>query len=306
MKFNRDSNYNGSTFQEVRDQVFSDPYDSLPELPITPITVTRMFKGFSNLLYKAAHRTIKREDDILPYFEKLIHSNGVGYSGTWNITEDNPYSGLFKKGTKSLLVARASCILTEIMKGAHRGFGFAGKIFPTMDPNEKVKTGNFLTLNSFVGTPDRYFCDVEISNNPEIGFGWNIAKYFGVLATTLSSFPWSDNPLTYRTLYQVARIGVEEGEEIKAPTWLMVKARDNRINDYPDFRNEIMVENRKDGVLILDVFTSEIPDKKNRQWKKIGHVELNESVTSVSADHRLHFHHLKIRGSGFNKIPRVI
>ena len=306
MNTSRDQNYSGSTFQEVRDQVFSDPYESLPELPITPITVTNMFKGFSNLLFKAAHRTIKKEDDILPYFDKLIHSNGVGYTGTWNITEENPYSGLFKKGTKALLIARASCILTEIMKGAHRGFGFAGKIFPTMDPNEKVKTGNFLLLNSFVGTPDRYFCDVEISNNPIIGFGWNIAKYFGVLATTLGSFPWADKHLTYRSMYQVARIGVEKGEEIKSPTWLMVKAKNNRINDYPDFRKEIMVDNRTGGVMILDIFTSEVPDKNNRQWKKIGYLELNESIVSNSADHRLHFHHLKLRGSGLKNLPSGI
>lgn len=306
MQFKRDEKYQGSTFKEVRDQVFSDPYESLPKLPVTKITVFRMFKPFKNLLKAAAKRTMREEGDILPHFNKLIHSNGVGYSGTWNVTEDNPYTGLFKQGTKVLMVARASCILTETTKGAHRGFGFAGKIFPTSDPNEKVKTANLLLLNSFVGTPDRYFSDVEISNNPVIGFGWNLAKYFGVLATTLFSFPWADSHLTYRSLYQLARVGVDEDEIVKSPTWLMVKARDNRLQDFDDFRREIVVENRNDGRFILDVFTSESTNKKDRQWQPLGYIDLDESIMSESTDHRLHFHHMKLRGSGIKGIPRGI
>ncbi len=302
MKTLRDPSYQGSTFREVRDQVFSDPYETLPELPLSKVSLFRMFGKGGNLLYRAAKRTIKHEADILPYFDKLIHSNGVGFSGTWNITEDNPYTGLFREGTKCLMVARASVILTEIQKGAHRGFGFAGKIFPTMDPDERVKTGNFLLLNSFVGTTDRFYSDIKISNNPIIGTGWNLVKYFGVLATTLSSFPWADNHLTYRSMVQVARIGLEEGEEVNPPKYLAVQARNNRIQDLPDFRHELDVSNREGGKLILDVFTSEVDDKEARDWQRIGFVELTESIASESTDHRLHFHHLKLRGSGIKKV----
>ncbi len=307
MNFERDKSYLGSTYQEVRDKVFSDPYSCLPELPLDPIKTSRFFKKFKNLLYRAAQRTTKQEGDILPYFDKLIHSNGIGYSGTWNITEDNPYSGLFTPGTKALMVARASCILTEMNKGDRRGFGFAGKIWPTMNPEEKMKTANFLLLHSFVGTKDRYFSDVEISNNPFIGVGFNLITYATVLMVTMASFPWADKKLTYRSLIQMARVGVEDPKDIKAPTWMMVKARPDRKQDFKDFRKEILVENRESGKFILDVSVTEVPkDQKDRKWKKIGYVELNESIASVSTDHHLHFHHLKIRGTGIQNLPSGI
>lgn len=59
-------------------------------LPLSKVSLWRIFGKGGNLLYRAAKRTIKHEADILPHFNKLIHSNGVGFSGTWNVTEDNP------------------------------------------------------------------------------------------------------------------------------------------------------------------------------------------------------------------------
>src|SRR5262245_22280493 len=47
------SSYQGSTFKEVRDQVFSDPYKVLPQLRVT---FRSFFRGFTNVLFKAAQR----------------------------------------------------------------------------------------------------------------------------------------------------------------------------------------------------------------------------------------------------------
>ena len=288
--------YSGSKFQEVRDQVWSDPYDGLP---IQKIASKNYFKNFSNLLYRAAKRTVRVKADLLPRFDKLIHANGIAFTGYWEITEENPYTGHFKKGSQALLIARASVILSETTADYKRGFGFAGKIFPTLDTNEQVHTADFLMLDSFVGSPARFYSDVGISNHPVIGMGWNIAKYFGVLATTLASFPWADLPLTYRPVFKVASIGVSKEEDIKSPTWLMVKARaDSRIEDKMDFREEIAIANQKEGKLILDVHTSESKRKKGkRPWTRIGKITLTESILSDSCDHRLHFHHPKVRGT---------
>ena len=88
---------------------------------------------------------------------------------------------------------------------------------------------------------------------------------------------------------------------------MMVQARNNRIKDYDDFRKEIVVENREGGKLIFDTYTSEKPRVKGvREWTKLGHIELTESIASVSTDHHLHFHHLKLRNSGIKNIPRGI
>jgi hypothetical protein len=81
---NNTPKYEGSTFQEVRDQVFSDPYPGYPEkLPIDPIASRRFFKRFQNLLLAAARRTVAQKADLLPYFDKLIHGNGMAFSGIW-------------------------------------------------------------------------------------------------------------------------------------------------------------------------------------------------------------------------------
>jgi hypothetical protein len=63
--------------------------------------------------------------------------------------------------------------------------------------------------------------------------------------------------------------------------------------------------NREGGKLIHDIFTSEIDDQEARGWQRIGFVELTESITSESTDHRLHFHHLKLRGAGIKMLYGV-
>jgi hypothetical protein len=306
---NNTPKYEGSTFQEVRDQVFSDPYPGYPEkLPIDPIASRRFFKRFQNLLLAAARRTVAQKADLLPYFDKLIHGNGMAFSGIWEITEDTPYSGYFAKGSKGLLIGRASVILTETTSDAKRGFGFAGKIFPTLDPNEKVKTADFLLLDNFVGSPAKHYSDIGISNHPVIGMGMNILRYFGVLATTLASFPRVDLPLTYRPVFKVASLGLPEGQEPVSPTWMMVQARaETRIQDKKDFREELMVENQTGGKLLLDVYTSETPRQKDgdRPWTRVGLITLNESILSESCDHRLHFHHPKVKGTKWTPENRM-
>src|SRR5688572_19611041 len=140
------TSYQGSTFKEVRDQVFSDPYKVLPQ---DRVTLRSFYRGFTNVLFKASLRTLDDPTDIVPYFQKLVHPNGVALAGTWNITEKSPYSGYFSQGSKALIMVRCSTALSETKRGKDRAFGFAGKLFPTTDPLKRVKTADFFAIDVF-------------------------------------------------------------------------------------------------------------------------------------------------------------
>lgn len=46
-----------------------------------------------------------------------------------------------------------------------RSFGFAGKLFPTLDPNEllKVHTANFFLIDDLGGTTANHYTDVAMN-----------------------------------------------------------------------------------------------------------------------------------------------
>ena len=120
--------YEGATFNEVKDVAFSGPYDELPHYRgLRPGKFVQFFND-------SARNLIDRRD-ILPPFEKLIHPNGVCFTGTWRIDTDSPYTGYFAQGSEGLLLVRGSVAGPDLNAGDRRSFGFGGKIWPTMDPD---------------------------------------------------------------------------------------------------------------------------------------------------------------------------
>ncbi len=286
--------YRGSTFREVRDLMFSDPYETLPQ---NVVTLGSFYKGIKNKLFKAAQRALDDSSDTGPYFQRLIHPNGIALAGTWQIKEDSPYSGYFKKGSKGLIIVRSSVVLSKTKQGQNRGFAFAGKIFPTMDPDERVKTADFFTIDVLLGTKARYFTDVSLTNEVPPGFNLDIIRLFGIIISSIGTLVRADFNAFYRPTYPVAELGLAEGEESNAPKWMMIKAwSGNRKVDRADFRDELRVENYKDGELFFNI---SVASKKllsgGRDWQYIGYIKLTESVTSESCDHRLVFQHPKLK-----------
>ena len=121
--------------------------------------------------FNHAARNLADKRDLLPYYDKLIHSNGICHTGVWEITEDNPYSGYFSKGSKGLVLTRASVAGLFIQANASRAFGFGGKLFPTMDPDEKVYPANFVTVSHLSGIRTKHIVDIESTNAPSVGLG---------------------------------------------------------------------------------------------------------------------------------------
>jgi hypothetical protein len=67
--------YDGSTFEEVKSVTFSGPYTQLPNHRSLGLkTVVQFFND--------AARNMHDKRDIRPRYDKLIHSNGICFTGT--------------------------------------------------------------------------------------------------------------------------------------------------------------------------------------------------------------------------------
>lgn len=286
--------YRGSTFKEVRDQVFSDPY---AVLPLHVITLGSFYKGLANLLLRATRRTLDDPADISPYFQKLVHPNGVALTGTWNITEESDYTGYFGRGSQALIIVRCSTLLYKTTRGSFRGFAFAGKIFPTMDPHERVRTADFLTIDVLAGTRAAHYTDVALTNEPPLGFNSDVIRLLGVVIATFGSFIQADYNPVFRPLYPVGELGLPPGGTANTPKWMMVRAwPGSGQSDEVDFRNELCVGNYVNNTLSFNISTaSRRLLTGERDWRPLGHIDLTESVASESCDHRLVFQHPKLK-----------
>ncbi len=287
--------YYGSTFSDVWEKVKSDPYIELPQ---TRVTAGSFLKAGTDILFEASLRTLNDRNDIRPHFNKLLHPNGVCLSGTWNITEDNPYTGYFSQDSSGLIIIRASVALSETERGHYRGFGFAGKIYPTTDPNhtELLKTANFFAIDNLSGTLADHYLDVALLNEPAL-VSPGASQTLGIAIIALISLGLSDANAGIRQLYEISELGLSNPDEAITPNWMKIEASTGQIRvDEDDFRNELDLINYTNEELFFDIYvTSQGSTASDKTWIYIGYILLNDYVVSDSCDHCLHFHHPKFK-----------
>lgn len=290
--------YQGSSFREIRNLLLSPaPEVSLPgeleeravyqrgELPRYEITA----EG----LLQAAIRTTTEKEDFYPRLEKLLHSNGICFTGSWEITERSPYTGYFETGRRALFVGRASAASSETRRGEKRGFGFAGKLFPTEDPSQVVKTGNFFAVDVLMGRETEHFVDTAMTNEPEIGFNWSL---LGLMLKIKSALSKADENPGFRPLTPISRLGLDAREADRTPRWMRIRAaKGTRRADEIDFRDELdFARHHPDGIE-LEVHVSETTqDPRSKDWRRIGRIRLRESIVSYGCDRQLHFAHPRL------------
>lgn len=280
-------NYEGSTYNEVWEQVTSDPYKKLPK---NKISVASLYGFLKSKIKRAAKRTLSDRSDILPQFRKLAHPNGVCLTGKWVITEDNPYGGYFKKGSEALIIARASTAMSATTRGRNRAFGLAGKLFPTSNFDEKTETANFFLVDDLGGTKASHYAGVEMTNAPTTSFTTAILAHAIYAVKLALTFGKADSNPNIRQVYEISHLGEENPANVRTPEWMKIGAQPGSyLVDEKDFRNELNVE-KHHGVLYMDIAVASGEDKN---FKKIGEIRFEESVASNSCDHRLHFHHPK-------------
>ncbi len=296
-----------SSFNEVKNVVFGAPPSSSDvnvkveikayeqgRLPHYEVTAANFITGGVNHLLDRATRTLVDTDDFYPRLEKLVHANGACFSGVWTITEANPYSGYFKAGSKGLFIGRASTALTETERGDPRGMAFAGKIFPTLDANSSVKTANFFLVDVLMGTQRDRYLDVKMTNNPSLGFR---ASVLSMALKIMKVFKGVDSDPIYRPLYPISELGLAPGEKTITPKFMMLET-DKSVarNDDTDFRDEVNIKkNHRNGIKFNILVNDVSKDQNASEWKKVGNIQVDESVTSYGCDRRLHFAHPKMK-----------
>ncbi|RYZ86913.1 MAG: hypothetical protein EOP04_12865 [Proteobacteria bacterium] len=287
--------YEGSTFSEVWAAANENPYSALPE---EKVTLRSFYHFLSDKLQKSSERTLSDHNDVLPYFQKLLHPNAICFAGTWNITEETDYSGYFKKDSKGLIILRASAALSEIHRGEKRAFGMAGKIFPTDDfaHQDKLKTANFFVIDNLGGTYAENFLDSPMTNDiTNIDFGAENIGQTGILAAAVKAFGFAEKvvgtTLTVRQLYEISELGESKSAIIKTPKYLKLQGQEGQRTDLSDFREDLRIQNNG-GLIRIDIsIASEGSLGKPKNWTKVGYIELTEDSLAEGCDHRVHFHH---------------
>ena len=291
-----DPTYQGSAFDQVWDQVNSDPYAK----PNYEVTLSSLYGFGRNLILEAGKRTIASEADLLPHFNKLVHRNGVCLRGAWSITEASPYTGVFARGTRALMIARASSAFNGTDVDQYRAFGLAGKVFPTQNPAEVVKTANFFAIDDLAGTLTEHFLDANLTNEPAFTLRPRLIALAPIAASVSSAFALADSHPNLRQVYPLAEAGLLPTDQAVTPTWLQISgsADQPRVDGQVvrDFRDELLVTQYPERKIRFDIaVASEKNASGAKKWQKIGEIEFTESVVSDSCDHELHFHHPKFR-----------
>lgn len=262
-------------------------------LPVYPVNSASVF-ATDGQLKADAKRTVSSSADYFSRLPKLLHANGVCVAGIWEVTQPTAYTGMFSQGSKGLFVGRVSVTMDRVLYHEKRGFGFAGKIFPTMDPNQDVHTANFFSVDVLMGNKKSHFLQAAMTNEPETGFDLSLIGLGFRIASALSS---ADHKPGFRPLYPISESGLSSDQVAVTPHWVRFSvARGTILNDEDDFRNEVIRGmNQNDGLKIVIQVSDETKDRMtNSGWTSIGTIQLNQVSESYGCDRRLHFPHPKL------------
>ncbi|MDQ3851153.1 MAG: hypothetical protein M3296_11140 [Actinomycetota bacterium] len=266
--------YDGSTFNEVKEAAFSGTYAELPyHQGLTP-------RRFVEFLNDSSRNLIDRRD-ILPRFDKLIHSNGICFTGVWRIDGESRYTGYFAPGSEGLLLVRGSVAGNKLNAGERRAFGFGGKVWPTMDPDEKFMPGNFVTVTTLSGERKQHITDYMPTNNPKRGLDPGANFVSRIIFRMMDSRPG------WRQLYPMSTLGLPRDAPVITPDLMLLKLAEGTPQvDARDFRDELRLEHYPGHKL---AYTINVKDFGDRVWSRIGSLEFTDYAISEGQDKRLHF-----------------
>lgn len=322
-----DKGYRGSRFSDVRTAIFANPYQKVwggpdePPLPYYRTTIRSVYAGSwpggqSPQFKLASMRTLDAAVDLRwgedgKGFRRLVRPNGVCVTGIWEITEDNPYSGYFKKGQRCLVIGRMSAGVSITLWGIRRSYGIALKLYPTLDENHEnlLQTANVFLIDDLGGTRASHIVDVELTNAPQVT-GFNRGNEIPILIKEGLVFELVDRMATVRQVYPIAELGKASDEQTRAPEFMRLRASPGHpVVNQDDVRNEIMAHIFDQGnpepkrTLTFDISVSDrgkrsgfvfLP-KGQRQtitdWQTIGKVSFSNGVVSYNGDFVIHFHH---------------
>ena len=309
-----DRSFSGSRFAEVRDAVFANPYSRPYE--IFPVTLGSLLRGalpfgMPWLFASAARRTVQSYADLRwgpdgRGFRRLLHPSGVCLTGLWEITEETPYSGYFRKGSRALVIARYS-VGSETRRGRLRSMAMVGRIYPTTDPEHphKLPTANFFTQEDIGGDHHHSINETVLRNAPNTTITHRNFVGALLLLTTGAALTLADRQPTIRQLYEIAELGKPPDEPTRTPQFmqLIVDSQQPVIpGDELDIRDEVMAQvyETPQRSLTFHIETTDVGKtigpgfyqrRKFEGWRRIGTMRLDAAVASYNGDRVVHFHH---------------
>jgi hypothetical protein len=316
----------GSRYSVVREAVFANPYQTVwgaagnvafERFPVTfkPL-LSGILPGGQRWQFLGAAKRVLASDSDLRWgpdgtgFRRMLHPNGIVMTGVWEITEDTPYSGYFRKGSRGLMIARYSTCCTETRRGNMRSLAMIGRIYPTTDPGhaEPLPTASFITQEDIGGENTPNINDAKLLNAPNTtvsrrGSGMPILLLTGLVLNLAEKKP------TIRQVYQIAELGKEPAEPTRAPEFMQLTLAPGQPvipGADLDFRDEIMAHIYDPGdpapkrKLVFHIQTSDTgtthgtPLKERRNitnWKTVGTMTFDAAVVSVNGDRVFHVNH---------------
>lgn len=322
-----DKEYRGSRFSDVKAAIFANPYQKVwgdpnePPLPNYKTTNKSVYAGTlpggqPPQFKLASIRALDSAADLRwgedrKGFRRLLRPNGVCVTGVWEITEDNPYSGYFKKGSQGLVIARISAGVTMTLRGIRRAYGIVLKLYPTADENHEnlLQTANVFLADDLGGTTASHITEVELTNAPHVT-GFNRGNEIPVLLKEGVIFELVDRMSTTRQVYPIAELEKSLDVQTNSPEFMRLKVSSgHRVIDEEDVRNEVLAHIFDKGnpkpqrTLSFDISVSDrgkksgfpLFPKGQRQtitnWQTIGKVNFNNGVASYNGDFVIHFRH---------------
>lgn len=177
------------------------------------------------------------------------------------------------------------------------------KLFPTLDRNEQVITGNIVTQNDLNGTLSAdgrapNYLETSQSNHPpidlkQIKHTYEFLTLLGVAWGAISSPRDSAARAGIRPPHGWSELGVADPTKVKTPVWVELRPRRSGPPvEASDFRLEIVETLERESQLQFDVFAA---DSRNPDgsiaWENVGEVELTNAMLSKGVDQQLVFAH---------------
>jgi hypothetical protein len=322
-----DAAHRGSRFSEVKAALFANPYQKVwggagqPPLPVYRTTNRSVYAGslpggtppqfrLASIRALDSPADLRWGDDRRG-FRRLVRPHGVCVTGTWEVTEDTPYSGYFRKGSRGLVIVRFSAGVTMTLRGRRRSYGAALKLFPTADEHhaELLPTANVLLSDDLGGSTASHITQVSLTNAPHVT-GFNRGTEVPVLLKEGLVFALVDRMSTIRQVYPIAELGKAAGEPTRAPEFMRLQASAGQsVTDEDDVRNEVLAhifdrgDPKPKRTLSFDLAVSDSGRKSGfvffpggqRQsianWRTIGRITFTDGVASYNGDFVIHFRH---------------
>jgi len=319
-----DRGYRGSRYSEVRAALYQNPYrggvygQQPGPLPMFRSTIRNAWRGTlfgENKFRQASARAVDSRADLRwgtdgKGWRRIIAPNGICVLGNWEITEETPYSGYFRKGSKGLTIGRFSSDGNETRRGQRRSMSLGMKIYPTMDPNHPTPLipASLIAQEDLGGMRTPYLNDAELRNEPN-STAYRRGIHALILIRAGLHFLRLDKVADIRQLHEISELGKASGEPTKTPEHLLLKMTSGhrRIEGEDlDFRDEIYRHifepgaTKPTGSIDFDIFVSDngrrrgIPGFQRvivSDWKRIGRLKFTEAICSYNGDHVIQFHH---------------